>query len=394
MPVDPEVVVGTLPNGLRYYVRANGKPARRAELRLVVKAGSVLEDDDQQGLAHFVEHMEFEGTRHFPRQSIVDFLSSLGLSIGPDANAATSYDDTQYTLRVPTDVPGVLDRALLVLEDWAQGATFDQSGIDRERGIVLSEWRMHLGAGERTQDKIRRVQLEGSRYADRPPIGKPDIIEHAQREQLTRFYRDWYRPDLMAVIVVGDVDRDAVVDDDQGPFFQPRRRRRPTRPRPAFDVPDHPGTRYAVVTDKETTATAVAAQRPSAGAQPGIGRRLSRADARPAVRRHARRPARRAQPERESAFSQGGRAIVGCSRRPGRETRRCSRRSSSNDGVARGLDALADRAPAGRPVRLHRDRARAREAGDDGRLRARGDGKPGPRIGKPRRRVHAELSPG
>src|SRR6266545_1245032 len=163
MPVDPEVLVGALPNGLRYYVRANGKPSRQAELRLVVKAGSVLEDDDQQGLAHFVEHVEFEGTEHFPRQSIVDFLSSLGLSIGPDANAATSYDDTQYTLRVPTEVPGVLDRALLVLEDWAQGATFDQSGIDRERGIVLSEWRMHLGAGERTQDKIRRVQLEGSR---------------------------------------------------------------------------------------------------------------------------------------------------------------------------------------------------------------------------------------
>src|SRR6266496_920162 len=183
MPVDPEVVVGTLPNGLRYYVRANGKPAHRAELRLVVKAGSVLEDDDQQGLAHFVEHMEFEGTRHFPRQGIVDFLSSLGLSIGPDANAATSYDDTQYTLRVPTDMPGVLDRALLILEDWAQGASFDQSGIDRERGIVLSEWRLHLGADERTQDKVRRVQLEGSRYADRPPIGDPDVIEHAQREQ-------------------------------------------------------------------------------------------------------------------------------------------------------------------------------------------------------------------
>ena len=174
MPVDPEALVGTLPNGLRYYVRANGKPARRAELRLVVKAGSVLEDNDQRGLAHFVEHMEFEGTRHFPQQGIVNFLSSLGLSIGPDANAETNFDDTQYTLRVPTDVPGVLDRALLVLEDWAQGATFDQSGIDRERGIVLSEWRLHLGAGERTQDKIRRVQLEGSRYADRPPIGDPD----------------------------------------------------------------------------------------------------------------------------------------------------------------------------------------------------------------------------
>ncbi len=256
MPVDPEVVVGTLPNGLRYYVRGNGKPGHRAELRLVVKAGSVLEDDDQRGLAHFVEHMEFEGTRHFPGQGIVDFLSSLGLSIGPDANAATSYDDTQYTLRVPTDVPGVLDRALLVLEDWAHGAAFDQSGIDHERGIVLSEWRLHLGADERTQDKIRRVQLEGSRYTDRPPIGDPSIIEHAQREQLTRFYRDWYRPDLMAVIVVGDVDRDAVATMIKE-HFSSLSAPSPERPRPAFDVANHPGTRYSVVTDKETTTTVV-----------------------------------------------------------------------------------------------------------------------------------------
>jgi zinc protease len=257
MPVDPEAVLGTLPNGLRYYVRANAKPARRAELRLVVKAGSVLEDDDQRGLAHFVEHMQFEGTRHFPGQGISEFLSSLGVGIGPDANAATSYDDTQYTLRVPTDVPGVLDRALLVLEDWAHGATFDQNAIEHERGIVLSEWRMHLGAGERTQDKIRRVQLAGSRYADRSPIGDPDIIRGAQREQLLRFYRDWYRPDLMAVIVVGDVDRDAVAAMIKARFSS-LTSPSPARPRPNFDVPERPGTRYAIVADKETTATAVA----------------------------------------------------------------------------------------------------------------------------------------
>ena len=256
MPVDPDVLVGTLPNGLRYYVRANGKPAHRAELRLVVKAGSVLEDDDQQGLAHFVEHMEFEGTRHFPKQGLVDFLASLGLGIGPDANAATSYDDTQYTLRIPTDQPDVLDHALLVLEDWAQGATFDQSGIDRERGIVLAEWRLHLDANERTQDKVIGAQLAGSRYADRSPIGKPDSIEHAQREQLLRFYHDWYRPDLMAVIVVGDVDRDAVaamIKEHFGSLSAPS----PERPRPTFDVPEHSGTRYAIVTDKEATTTAV-----------------------------------------------------------------------------------------------------------------------------------------
>jgi zinc protease len=257
MPVDPEVTVGTLPNGLRYYVRANPRPLHRAELRLVVKAGSTLEDDDQQGLAHFVEHMLFEGTRHFPGQGITEFLSSLGLGIGADANAVTSYDDTQYILRVPTDVPGVLDRALLVLEDWTQSATFDQSAIEHERGIVMSEWRMHLGAGERTEEKIRRVQLEGSRYADRKPIGKPETIQRAQREQLMRFYRDWYRPDLMAVIVVGDVDRDAVVSMIKD-HFSSLAGPKPARPRPIFDVPDHPDTRYTTVTDKEITATAVA----------------------------------------------------------------------------------------------------------------------------------------
>src|SRR5436190_218931 len=256
MPVDPEVTVGTLPNGLRYYVRHNTRPANRAELRLVVKAGSVLEDEDQQGVAHFVEHMQFEGTRHFPKNGVVEFLGSMGLGIGADANAATSYDDTQYTLRVPTDVPGALDRALLVLEDWAQGAAFDPDGIERERAIVLSEWRMNLGAGERTADKVRRVQLEGSRYADRPPIGKPEVIQKVSREALMRFYRDWYRPNLMAVVVAGDVDRDAVVKMIKD-RFSGLKNPAPERPRPVVDVPDKPGTRYAVVTDQEMTATQV-----------------------------------------------------------------------------------------------------------------------------------------
>jgi zinc protease len=256
MPVDPEVVVGTLPNGLRYYVRPNPKPARRVELRLVVKAGSVLEDADQLGVAHFLEHMLFEGTRNFPGQGINDFLASLGLSIGADANAQTSYDFTQYMLRMPTDSPAVLDRALLVLKDWAQDATIEPSAIERQRGIVLSEWRQHLGAGERTRDKLRRVQLEGSQYATRPPIGDPDILRKAQREQLTRFYRDWYRPNLMAVIVVGDVNRDAVVGMIKS-HFSSLTNPSPERPRRAFDVPERPGTSYTVITDKETVATSV-----------------------------------------------------------------------------------------------------------------------------------------
>jgi zinc protease len=256
MPVDPEATVGTLPNGLRYYVRRNPQPPKRTVLRLVVKAGSVLEDDDQKGLAHFVEHMEFEGSEHFPGQSISGFLSSMGLSIGPDANAETSFDDTQYTLRIPTDVPGALERAMLILQDWAHGATFTQEGIERERGIVRSEWRMSLGAGSRIQEQILQAQLQGSRYAARRPIGDPQVIQNATREQLVRFYRDWYRPDLMAVIVVGDIDPPAIVEMIKTQFSglpSPS----PERPRPAFDVPEHSGTRYAIVTDKETTGTVV-----------------------------------------------------------------------------------------------------------------------------------------
>ncbi len=256
MPVDPDVLVGTLSNGLRFYVRPNGRPARQAELRLVVKAGSVLEDEDQRGLAHFVEHMQFEGSRNFPGQSLNQFLGSLGLSIGGDANAQTSFDDTQYMLRVPTDVPGVLDTAMTVLEDWAGGATFDAAAIERQRPIVLAEWRRSLGADERTDDKVRRVQLAGSRYADRSPIGTPEVIQSAQREQLMRFYRDWYRPNLMAVIVVGDVDRNAVAAMIRE-HFSSLTNPTPERPRPNFEVPDSPSTRYAIVTDREATATVV-----------------------------------------------------------------------------------------------------------------------------------------
>ena len=259
MPIDPEVLVGALPNGLRFYIRPNPKPAREAELRLVVKAGSVLEDDDQRGLAHFVEHMQFQGSRHFPGQAIDTFLASIGLSIGSDANAVTSFDDTQYTLRVPTDrpdTPAILDRALTVLEDWAGGALFERAAIERQRAIVLAEWRRNLGADERTADKMRHVQLEGSRYADRPPVGDPAVIQNATREQLLRFYRDWYRPNLMAVIVVGDVDKNAVAAMIRQ-HFSAIDNPAPPRPRPFFDVPEHAGTHYAVLTDKESTNTAV-----------------------------------------------------------------------------------------------------------------------------------------
>src|SRR5262249_33746852 len=170
IPVEREITIGQLPNGLRYYVRANKKPEKRAELRLVVKAGSVLEDDDQQGLAHFVEHMAFNGTSHFPKNEIIKFIESLGMRFGADLNAYTSFDQTVYMLQVPTDKPEVMDKALLVLEDWAHNVSFDNSEIDKERGVVMEEWRLSRGAGARTTDKLFPIVLKGSRYADRIPI--------------------------------------------------------------------------------------------------------------------------------------------------------------------------------------------------------------------------------
>jgi zinc protease len=256
MPVDPAISTGKLGNGLRYYVRANPKPEKRAELRLVVKAGSILEDDDQQGLAHFVEHMAFNGTQHFPKQEIISFIESLGMRFGADLNAYTSFDETVYMLQVPTDKPGTMDRALLVLEDWAHNVTFDPAEIDKERPVIMEEWRLRRGAGARVTDKLFPVLLQGSRYADRLPIGKTEVIQSFKRDQLTRFYSDWYRPDLMAVVAVGDFDSAATEALVKTHFGSIPASSSP-RTRPVYDVPDHAGTIYAINTDKEMTNTSV-----------------------------------------------------------------------------------------------------------------------------------------
>jgi zinc protease len=256
MPTDPAIDIATLPNGLKYYIRANKKPEKRAELRLVVRAGSVLEEDDQQGLAHFVEHMAFNGTEHFPKNEIISFIESLGMRFGADVNAGTSFDETTYILTVPTDNPATLDKALLVMEDWAHNLTFDPAEVDRERGVVIEEWRSRLGAGARLTDKLFPIILGGSRYADRLPIGKTEILQTAKPERLKKFYTDWYRPDLMAVVVVGDFDRAAVEGMVKSHFSAIPAATSP-KPRPVFDLPDHAGARYAIVSDKEMTATSV-----------------------------------------------------------------------------------------------------------------------------------------
>src|SRR5262245_14588222 len=183
VPVDPLITVGTLPNGFRYYIRENRQPQARAELRLAVKAGSVLEDEDQRGMAHFVEHMAFNGTRNFPGNAVGNFMQSLGVRFGAHVNAHTSFDETVYELQIPTDNPSVIDRSLLILEDFARNVTFDPRETDQERGVILEEWRLGLGAGARIQDAQFPLLLKGSRYADRLPIGNPDIIRNINQDR-------------------------------------------------------------------------------------------------------------------------------------------------------------------------------------------------------------------
>jgi len=256
LPSDPAVTTGTLDNGLTYYIRENKKPEKRAELRLAVKAGSVLEDDDQQGLAHFSEHMAFNGTKHFEKQELVDYLESIGMRFGPDLNASTSFDETLYMLQVPTDSVEIVEKAFQILEDWAHYVSYEDEEIDRERGVIIEEWRLGRGAGARIRDKQLPVLLKDSRYAERLPIGKKEIIEAFPHETMRQFYRDWYRPDLMAVIAVGDFDINWIESLINKHFSFTSSVDSP-RERIEFPVPDHKETLFAIASDPEATGSSV-----------------------------------------------------------------------------------------------------------------------------------------
>jgi zinc protease len=206
LPVDPVVRTGQLPNGLRYYIRRNTKPANRVAMRLAVNVGSIHEENDQRGLAHFLEHMAFNGTQNFKPGELVKFLESIGARFGPHVNAFTSFDETVYMLEVPTDKPGYVDRGLLALHDFAAGMSLLPEEIEKERGVVIEEWRGRLGAGSRLMDKQLPILLAKSRYAERLPIGTPEVLKSFPRQRLLEFYQRWYRPDQMAVVVVGDID--------------------------------------------------------------------------------------------------------------------------------------------------------------------------------------------
>jgi len=252
LSVDPNVKIGKLDNGLVYYIRQNKKPEKRLELRLVVNAGSILENDDQQGLAHFTEHMNFNGTRTFPKNELIDFLQKTGVRFGADINAYTSFDETVYMLQLPTDDTALVEKGYRVLEDWAHYAVLDNKEIDKERGIITEEWRLGLGARDRMMKKFFPVIFKGSKYADRIPIGKIEVIQNFKHETLKDFYHDWYRPNLQAVIVVGDLDPVQAEAQIKAHFGNMQNPSNP-RDRTTFDIPDNTEPLIAITTDKEAT---------------------------------------------------------------------------------------------------------------------------------------------
>lgn len=252
LPVAPEIKMGKLANGLTYYIRKNSKPEKKVELRLVVKTGSIMEDDDQQGLAHFTEHMAFNGSKNFKKNDLISFLQSIGVEFGADLNAYTSFDETVYILPIPTDKPENLEKGFLVLEDWASTVAFENAEIDKERGVVLEESRLGKGANDRMNKVIFPKMFEGSKYANRLPIGKDDILKSFKYDAIKRFYKDWYRPNLMAVVVVGDIDP-IEAEKKIKSHFEKLKNPSKEKPRTFADVPSRQTSEGLVVTDKEAT---------------------------------------------------------------------------------------------------------------------------------------------
>jgi len=252
LPLDPKLIKGKLSNGLTYFIRENKKPEKKVELRLVVKVGSIMEDDDQQGLAHMAEHMAFNGTKNFKKNDIVSYLQSIGVEFGGDLNAYTSFDETVYILPIPTDQPGNLEKGFQILEDWAHQVTYYDDDINSERAIILEESRLGKSADERMFKKVYPELFKGSKYASRLPIGIDSIIKHFPPDAIRRFYRDWYRPDLMAVVVVGDITKDEAIKMIEK-HFSGLSNPSVVRSRVYEKVPPYSTSNAMVVTDKEAT---------------------------------------------------------------------------------------------------------------------------------------------
>lgn len=256
IPMDASVKTGTLPNGMKYYIKKNTLPEKKVDFRLAINAGSILEDENQRGLAHFMEHMNFNGTKNFPDNKLVDFLQSIGVKFGQHLNAYTSFDETVYMLPVPLDKPGNLDAGLKVMEDWAFNALLTDEQINKERGVVLEELRLGLGADKRMSDKYLPKLLYKSQYANRLPIGTKEVLQNFKPDVIRQFHKDWYRPDLMAIVVVGDINVDEVekkIKDNFGKYKNPSK----PRERKTFDLPNHQETLVAIETDPDATSSMV-----------------------------------------------------------------------------------------------------------------------------------------
>ena len=256
LPVDQKVRIGTLSNGIRYYIRQNSRPEKRAELRLVVNAGSILENANQQGFAHVLEHTAFNGTTHFAKNDLIKYLESIGVRFGADLNAFTSFDETVYILPVPTDTARIVEQAFTILEDWAHGQVFDSAEVMSERAIVREEWRGRKGASDRMLQQWLPIAFKGSRYAERLPIGTEKSIMSVTPSKLRAYYRDWYRPDLMAVIAVGDFDP-ARIEAQIKTHFNRVKKPSSAPARTIYDVPRNTAPLVAVATDREATTSNV-----------------------------------------------------------------------------------------------------------------------------------------
>lgn len=250
---NPAIKIGTLSNGLKYYIFKNGKPEKRLELMLAVNAGAVLEDDDQNGLAHFCEHMAFNGTKSFPKQELVSFLESTGIRFGADLNAYTNQDETVYMLTIPLDKPETMEKGFQVLRDWAQHVSFDDKEIDAERGVIMEEWRLGKGADDRVREKHAPFMYHGSKYAKRDVIGDTNVLRKAPYDNFRRFYRDWYRPENMAVVVVGDADPAKLEELVKKNFNFPATPAAKIIKRPSMPLPPHAETLISIASDPELT---------------------------------------------------------------------------------------------------------------------------------------------
>ena len=256
-PMDPSVVTGKLENGLTYYIKHNEEPAERVSFYIIQNVGALLEEDDQNGLAHFLEHMAFNGTEHYPGKGIINFLEKNGVAFGRNINAYTARNETVYNIsNVPAGSPGLLDSCLLVLHDWSNYLLLTAEEIDAERGVISEEWRTRRNATFRLRNQIFPAVTKGSKYAVRDVIGDLDIIKNFDYETLRKFYHDWYRTDLQAIAIVGDINPQEI-EEKVKKLFSHIPAVEDAQPRPFFEIPEHKETYYVLATDKEASSTSI-----------------------------------------------------------------------------------------------------------------------------------------